>query len=144
MSSGTSAGFGRRFAALLYDWVLLAALLVAYTSGAVFLNHRAIEPESAGAWVYVYRAGLIGVIAGYYILNWTRSGQTLGMRAWHLRAVTAQGTTMGINASIMRFICGALAWAPAALGVLWLYLDPEHLALQDRLSHTRVVHLACS
>ena len=142
MTSGTSAGFGRRLAALLYDSVLLAALLVVFTSGAVFLNHRrAIEPATAGAWVYLYRAGLIGVIAGYYLLNWTRSGQTLGMRAWHLRAVTAAGKPLSLKAAALRFVCGVLAWAPAALGVLWLYLDPEHLALHDRLSNTRVVHL---
>jgi uncharacterized RDD family membrane protein YckC len=142
VTSGTSAGFGRRLAALLYDSVLLAALLVVFTSGAVFLNHRrAIEPATAGAWVYVYRAGLIGVIAGYYLLNWTRSGQTLGMRAWHLRAVTAAGKPLSLKAAALRFACGVLAWAPAALGVLWLYFDPERLALHDRLSNTRVVHL---
>ena len=142
MTSGTSAGFGRRLAALLYDSVLLAALLVVFTSGAVFLNHRrAIELATAGAWVYLYRAGLVGVIAGYYLLNWTRSGQTLGMRAWHLRAVTAAGKPLSLKAAALRFACGVLAWAPAALGVLWLYLDPERLALHDRLSNTRVVHL---
>lgn len=142
MTGGTSAGFGRRFAALLYDSVLLAALLVAYTSGAVFLNHRvAIEPATAGSWAYVYRAGLIGVIAGYYLLNWIRSGQTLGMRAWRLRAVTEAGKPMRLKNAALRFALGALAWAPAALGVLWLYFDPEHLALHDRLSRTRVVHL---
>jgi uncharacterized RDD family membrane protein YckC len=140
--SGTSAGFGRRLAALLYDAVLLAALLVVFTSGAVFLNHGvAVEPKTAGGWVYLYDAGLIGVIAGYYLLNWTRSGQTLGMRAWHLRAVTESGKPMGFRAAALRFVCGLLAWAPAALGVLWLYLDPEHVALHDRLSKTRVVHL---
>jgi len=140
--SGTSAGFGRRIAALLYDAVLLAALLVVFTSGAVFLNHRsAVAPETAGAWVYLYRAGLIGVVAGYYLLNWTRSGQTLGMRAWHLRAVTAAGTPLTLRDAAARFLFGALAWAPAGLGVLWLYFDPEHLAIHDRLSRTRVVHL---
>jgi hypothetical protein len=41
----------------------------------------------------------------------------------------------------LRFVFGVLAWAPAALGVLWLYIDPEHLALHDRLSKTRVVQL---
>jgi uncharacterized RDD family membrane protein YckC len=142
VTSGVSAGFGRRFAALLYDCVLLAALLVAYTSGAVFLNHRrAIEPDTAGIWVYVYRAGLIGVIASYYLLNWTRSGQTLGMRAWHLRAVTEAGKPMPWKAAVLRFVFGAVAWAPAALGVLWLYFDPDRAALHDRLSRTRVVHL---
>lgn len=126
----------------MYDSVLLAALLVIFTSGAVFLNHsRAIEPATAGAWIYVYRAGLIGVIAGYYVLNWIRSGQTLGMRAWHLRAVTESGRPLGLKAAALRCALAALAWAPAALGVLWLYVDPEHLALHDRLSKTRVIHL---
>jgi uncharacterized RDD family membrane protein YckC len=140
--SGTSAGFGRRFAALLYDSVLLAALLVVFTSGAVFLNHRvAVEPSTAGPWWYLYRVGLLGVVAAYYLVNWTRSGQTLGMRAWHLRAVSDSGQPLGLQAAAARFLLGVLAWAPAALGVLWLYADPEHIALHDRLSKTRVVHL---
>jgi uncharacterized RDD family membrane protein YckC len=140
--SGTSAGFGRRLGALLYDCVLLAALLVVFTSCAVFLNHRrAIEPATAGSWVYLYRAGLIGVIAGYYLLNWTRSGQTLGMRAWHLRAVSDSGMPLTWRAAALRCVWGAVAWTPAALGVLWLYVDPDHLALHDRLSKTRMLHL---
>lgn len=142
MTGGTSAGFGRRAAALLYDALLLAALLMIFTGGALFFTHgTAVVRETAGAWVYLYRAGLIGVIAGYYLLNWTRSGQTLGMRAWHLRAVTESGKPVGWKAAALRWVFGVLAWAPAALGVLWLYADPDHLALHDRWSKTRVVHL---
>jgi uncharacterized RDD family membrane protein YckC len=142
VASGTSAGFGRRLAALLYDAVLLAALLVIFTSGAVFLNHGvALERRTAGAWFYLYQAGLGSVVAGYYLVNWLRSGQTLGMRAWRLRAVTESGRPLGWKAAVLRLGLGVLAWAPAALGVLWLYADPEHLALHDRLSKTRVVHL---
>jgi uncharacterized RDD family membrane protein YckC len=140
--SGRSAGYGRRAAALLYDSVLIAALLLVFTSGAVFLNHRvAVEPTSAGAWTYVYRIGLVAVIAGYYLLNWIRSGQTLGMRAWHLRAVNDEGKTMTLAAAALRLIYGILAWGPASLGILWLYADREHLAIHDRLSRTRVLHL---
>ena len=140
--SGTSAGFGRRAAALVYDALLLAGLLMIFTGGALFFTHgAAVVRETAGAWVYLYRAGLIGVIAGYYLLNWTRSGQTLGMRAWHLRAVTESGKPVGWKAAALRLGVGVLAWAPAALGVLWLYADPDHLALHDRWSKTRVVHL---
>jgi uncharacterized RDD family membrane protein YckC len=142
VASGTSAGFGRRLAALLYDAVLLAALLVIFTSGAVFLNHGvALERRTAGAWFYLYQAGLIGVVAAYYLINWIRSGPTLGMRAWRLRTVTESGRPLGWKSAALRLSVGALAWAPAALGVLWLYADPEHLALHDRLSRTRVVHL---
>ncbi len=140
--SGTSAGFGRRAAALVYDSLLLAALLMVFTAVSLFFTHgAAVIPQTAGAWVYVYRAGLIAVIAGYYLLNWTRSGQTLGMRAWHLRAVTDAGQPMKLGAAALRFVFGILAWAPAGLGVLWLYADAEHLAIHDRWSRTRVVHL---
>jgi uncharacterized RDD family membrane protein YckC len=143
--SGASAGFGRRVAALVYDGFLLAALLMIFTGSALFFTHgAAIVPATAGPWVYVYRAGLVLVIAGYYALNWLRSGQTLGMRAWRIRTVSASGNPMTWKAAILRIAFGFLAWAPAALGVLWLYLDPERLALHDRLSKTRVIRLAGS
>jgi uncharacterized RDD family membrane protein YckC len=143
VTSGSNAGFGRRIAALVYDAFLLAALLMVFTGGALFFTHgAAIVPATAGAWTYVYRAGLALIIACYYIVNWLRSGQTLGMRAWRLRAVSDSGKPMTFRAAALRAIFGALAWAPAALGVLWLYLDPDHLALHDRVSKTRVVRLA--
>jgi len=63
------------------------------------------------------------------------------MRAWHLRAVSDSGEPLTLKAALLRLILGVLAWAPAALGVLWLYLDPEHLGIHDRLSKTRVVRL---
>lgn len=143
MISGTSAGFGRRLAAILYDSVLLGALLVIFTGTAVLLAHgRPLLGETVGAWVYLYRAGLAGMIAAYFILNWTHSGQTLGMRAWRLYAVDPDGKRLRLRAAALRFACAALAWAPAALGVLWLYLDPQRLALHDRVSGTRILHVA--
>lgn len=145
MSSGTNAGFARRFAALLYDSLLLLALLVIFTYGALFLTHgKELLYAAVGAWAYVYQAGLIGVIAAYYILNWIRSGQTLGMRAWRLRLVSDSGRPVALKFAVLRFVCGAFAWLPAALGVLWLYVDPEHVAVHDRLSRTRVLHLSRS
>ncbi len=142
MTGGFSAGFGRRFAALLYDALLLAALMVIFTTGLVMLFARAaILPETAGPWTYLYRTALLAIIVGYYLLNWTRSGQTLGMRAWHLRAVDEAGKRMSPRAACLRFLYGVIAWAPAGLGVFWLYVDSRHLALHDRWSRTRVIHL---
>ena len=141
---GVSAGFGRRLAALIYDGFLLAALLMTYTGAILLFTRRAVLPETYGAWVYLYRAGLIAVIAAYYVLNWTRSGQTLGMRAWRLRTLTDSGKRLQVGQAVVRFCWGLAAWLPFGLGVLWLYADPEHLALHDRLSRTRVVVLARS
>lgn len=141
MNSGVSAGFGRRFAALIYDGFLLIALLMIYTAVVLVFTRQAVLRETYGSRVYLYRAGLIGVIGAYYVLNWIRSGQTLGMRAWRLRAVSETGRRLNLGSAMLRFGCGFLAWPPAALGVLWLYLDAEHLAVHDRLSRTRVVKM---
>jgi len=140
--SGASAGFGRRFAALLYDAVVLLAPLIFFTWAAVFLaGGKALLPDEVGYWAYLYHAGLAAIVAAYFILNWVHSGQTVGMRAWRLHAVDAHGRPLTLRAASLRFVCALLAWAPAALGVLWLYVDAERLALQDRLSNTRVVYL---
>ena len=142
MTGGYSAGFFRRFAALIYDVLLLAALMLIFTTALVMLLARsAIVPETAGPWAYVYRGALLGIAVGYYVINWTRSGQTLGMRAWRLRAVDPQGKRMNMRAALLRAFCGLGAWLPAALGVLWLYVDSERLAIHDRWSRTRGVHL---
>lgn len=142
MTGGYSAGFVRRFAALIYDALLLAALMLIFTTVLVMLLARsAIVPETAGLWAYVYRGALLAIAVAYYVINWTRSGQTLGMRAWRLRAVDPQGKRMSLRAALLRAFCALGAWLPAALGVLWLYVDSEHLAIQDRWSRTRVVHL---
>jgi uncharacterized RDD family membrane protein YckC len=142
--SGTSAGFGRRFAALLYDGLLLAAVLMVYTLVVVLIHGGAVTEESGRVRWWAFRTGALLMIGAYYVLNWTRSGQTLGMRAWRLRTVTDTGKPLQPARAVVRFVWALIAWAPAGLGVLWLYVDPEHLALHDRLSRTRMVLLSRS
>jgi uncharacterized RDD family membrane protein YckC len=102
VTSGVSAGFGRRAAALIYDSLLLAALLMVFTAAAMFFTHgQPLLYETAGAWVYLYRAGLVAVIGAYYLINWMRSGQTLGMRAWHLRTVSDAGRPLTLKAALL-------------------------------------------
>ncbi len=142
MSSGEVAGFGRRLAALIYDALLVAALLMVYTGAVMFATHgHAVLEDTVGGWVYLYRCGLVAVVALYCVLNWVHSGQTLGMRAWRLHAVDLAGQRLRLPAALRRFAYAVLAWLPAALGVLWLYVDPEGLPLQDRLSRSRVLHV---
>ncbi len=144
MISGTSAGFGRRLAALLYDSLLIAALLTGYTLLAVLAHGGALTSDRSGLWWNLYCAGEVAIIGAYFVFNWMRSGQTLGMRAWGLKAVSDSGKPLEFAPALLRFVLGLAAWAPAALGVLWLYVDSEHLAMHDRLSKTRLVHLSGS
>jgi uncharacterized RDD family membrane protein YckC len=139
-AGSAGVGFGRRFAALIYDSFLLLALLMIYTAIALAFSpgHVAVTQE-IGPWWYVYRVGELAVIGGYYLLNWVHSGQTLGMRAWRIKVVQDDGRRMTLRAGLLRFAFGFIAWPPAALGVLWLYFDPYHAAIHDRLSKTRVI-----
>jgi uncharacterized RDD family membrane protein YckC len=143
VTSGSSAGFGRRFAALLYDSLLITALLMVYTAVAMLFTrgHSALLADTIGAWAYLYQAGLVLVIGAYFVFNWVHSGQTLGMRAWRLHAVDRDGQRLTVGPATRRFVCAVFAWIPAALGVLWLYVDRERLALHDRLSGTRILHV---
>jgi uncharacterized RDD family membrane protein YckC len=141
-SNGSDVGFGRRFAALLYDSFLLLALLMIYTGiSIVFTPGHVAVTQEMGDWWYLYRAGELAVIGGYYLLNWVHSGQTLGMRAWRIKVVLDDGRPVTKRAGLLRFTFGFIAWPPAALGVLWLYFDPYHAAIHDRLSKTRVIKI---
>ena len=140
----SSAGFGRRFAALIYDGFLLIAVLMPYTWIVVLIHGGAVTEASGRLTWWVFRSGALVIMAAYYVLNWTRSGQTLGMRAWRLRTLSESGKRLQVGQAVARFCWGLVAWAPFGLGVLWLYADPEHLAVQDRLSRTRVLVLARS
>ena len=141
--SVVSVGILRRVAALVYDSLLLVALLMVFTGASLFFTHgNAVIPQTAGAWEYLYRAGLALVIAAYFIGNWIHSGQTLGMRAWHIRVLGEHGERLTAVPACLRFVLAVAAWLPAGLGVLWMYLDPEHLAIHDRLAKTRLIRLA--
>jgi uncharacterized RDD family membrane protein YckC len=138
---GTSAGFGRRFAALIYDALLVLALLMLYTLIVALIHGGAVLEENGPVRWWAFRVGELAVIGAYCVINWVRSGQTLGMRAWRLHAVSDTGKRLAVPRAILRYLWALLAWAPAALGVLWLYLDPARLALHDRLSRTRMLHV---
>ncbi len=144
MTLASSAGFGRRFAALIYDGLLLIAVLMPYTWVVVLIHGGAVTQASGRLVWWAFRTGAFAITAGYFVLNWTRSGQTLGMRAWRLRTLSDAGRPLRVGQAVARFLWGLAAWAPFGLGVLWLYADPEHIAMHDRLSRTRVVVLSRS
>jgi hypothetical protein len=95
--------------------------------------------------VGMYRAGELALMGAYYVLNWTRSGQTLGMRAWRLRAVSDSGRPLKLALAPWpdSFGCGGLG-AGGARRAVALRSIPSTSRLHDRLSRTRVVVLSRS
>ncbi len=125
----------RRLAALTYDALALLGLLMCFTLLMVLVRGgRAIPPGTL--W---FELCLFGIAAGYFAGLWTRSGQTLGMRAWHIRLVAANGALVPWRRALLRFGAAWLSLLPAGLGYWWSLMDPQRRCWHDRLAGTRVV-----
>lgn len=133
-----AAGLLRRLAAIIYDALLIAALLMA--AAALVIALRGGEPPPTNAsWYSLYLASVPLI---FFTLSWSRGGQTLGMRSWRLRVVSATGDRVSMRQALIRFFAAALSWVPAGAGYLWQLIDRERLCWHDRLSGTRLIYEA--
>jgi len=128
----------RRLLAALYDAPAVFTLLLAGTALSLLVN-RGARLDANALSLSLYRAGLIGIWAAYYLIGWKRWGQSLGMRAWKLRVERTDGASLRWSDAFLRLAASLLAWLPLALGVIAAAWDPERRAWHDRLSNTRVV-----
>lgn len=69
----------------------------------------------------------------------SRLRATPGKRALGLRVAAVDGCEPGIGAVLLRFAAGALSWLSLNVGHALAALPPEHAALHDRISGTRVM-----
>ena len=136
----TRAGLLRRLGAMIYDGLLLLALLMVTTALFLpFTGGEAISPHGTPALEYAYRGVLVLVVVGFHGLFWTRRGQTLGMASWRLRVEREDGRLLGWGDTLRRLAWAVVSWLPLGLGYLWILADPQRRAWHDRLSGTRVV-----
>jgi uncharacterized RDD family membrane protein YckC len=135
-----NAGLLRRFAAILYDALLLLALWFLATVPFIAIEGgESIEPGSGPMYI-LYQLTLLGVAYGFYVGFWCSRGRTLGMQSWGLQLQTADGGLPSVRAATIRFFAAILSWLPLGLGFLWQLWDAEHLTWHDRLSKTRLVY----
>lgn len=130
----------RRSGALLYDGLLLLAVLMMATG--LFLpltGGEAISPRDHPLLEFVYRGVLVLLTIGFFGIFWTRRGQTLGMASWRLQLEREDGGPLTWGDTVRRLAAALLSWLPLGLGYLWILVDPERRAWHDRLSRTRVV-----
>lgn len=136
------AGLLRRLGALLYDSLLLLALMMIAT--ALFLpltGGEAVTPATHPVLEVAYRFVLVALLVAFYGYFWTRGGQTLGMAAWRLRVEREDRALLTWADALRRLAWAAVSLACAGAGLLWVVIDPQRRAWHDRLSRTRVVVL---
>lgn len=127
----------RRVAAMLYDSLLVTALLFLATIPFVAVRGgEAVEPGSSPA----YTLGLVIVVYLFFVGFWTSRGRTLGMQSWGLQLEDTEGRVPGPLKASIRFVAAIVSAVPFGLGFLWQLVDRDKLTWHDRLSGTRLVY----
>ena len=158
----TTPARSRRFASMMYEAVLLFA--VVFLSDYLFdtltqSTHGLMLRSTRQIWLFL----AIGV---YFLLCWTRSGQTLPMKAWHIRLIAVDGTVPSFGRLVIRFVLmwalpllgAATVWAiskltgwPSALALIVVapftvfiptWFSPQQQFLHDLLAGTRLTNVS--
>jgi len=142
MPSFTPAPLWLRLAAATYDlfplvalWMLTAGLCLLAVGGHVDLTHPPL------AWRVSLRLALLAVTAAYFVISWSRGGQTIGMRAWRLRVVSSEDAALTGARALARFGASLLSLIVLGIGFLWCLFEPERRGWHDLLVGSRVVRL---
>ncbi len=151
-------GVARRMAAFLYEGVLLFG--VVFVAGFVYSTltrqDHALRGQT-GLQIFVFV-----VLAIYFVTFWSRGGQTVAMRAWHVRLVMTNGASVTPWRALVRYLLAWLWFAPALLAAraaelhsaaqifmlmfvgvvafaLLAFLHPQRQFLHDVVCGTRLV-----
>lgn len=130
-----SAGLGRRLLALIYEGLLLAALLFLSSLPFVMIAHEADRAVARP----LFQLYLLAVAASYFVWQWRSSGQTLAMKTWHLRLVTRECARLTPRHAAIRFLFAVPGALLLGVGFLWALVDSEELFLHDRVAGTKIV-----
>lgn len=124
-----------RLAAILYDGLLVLALVFLGTLPLVVLN----AGEAIPAHTPWYRLWLLAIVGGYFVFFWVRGAETLGMKSWRIMIVSRDGAPVTVRRAMLRAGAALLSWLPCGAGFLWSLVDGDGLAWHDRLSGTKLV-----
>ena len=143
------AGLGRRLAAMFYDFLLCAALLMVTTlvykmvQMAIIGETRMRALTEAGALDGdpLLSTVLLFMLFGFFAKFWTHGGQTLGMQVWGIRVQNADGSAISLWQALLRFVVSIASWLCLGLGFLWSLVDKKKRAWHDMYSETQLVRI---
>lgn len=129
-----------RLLAILYDLLPVLGIVFAVAALTLLLcGGTPVQPNSPGAWLELLL--MLAACFGYFGLSWRRGGQTLGMRAWRLKLLRADGGVPGWQALAIRYVVAGVSLAACGLGFAWSLIDRERRSWHDRASGTVVLRM---
>lgn len=142
MSAPSPAALWLRLAAAAYDlfplialWMLTAGLCLLAAGGQVDVAHPSF------AWRLALRAALLAVTAAYFVVSWSRGGQTIGMRAWRLRVVSTDGDALPWPRALLRFAMALVSALALGFGFFWCLFRRDRRAWHDLIAGSRLLRI---
>lgn len=130
--AGLPCGLGRRVLAMIYDALVVVALLLLATALALLAGSGKV---TAGRDP-LFSLYLSTVWFLYFAWCWRRGGMTVGMRAWRIVLSSEDGSHVGWGQCAIRFLVAILSAACLLLGFLWALFDSSKRTWHDRASRT--------
>jgi len=129
------AGLGRRLLSLVYEALLVAALVLAGMIPFVLI---------AGDWTPAFKRPLsqlylVLLVGVYFVWQWVHGGQTLAMKTWRLKLVARDGRPLTLRVALRRYVFALAGVASGGIGLWWALLDRDRQFLHDRLAGTRII-----
>jgi len=116
---------------MVYEAVLLFA--VAFFAAWLFFFASGAQDATSGGLRHALQLFIAMVFAAYFLWCWLRGGQTLAMKAWHIRLVDVTP-----HKALIRLVLAGLL-VPTAVSIIWSLFDRDRQFLHDRLAGTRLV-----
>ena len=145
-----TAPLWRRFAAMGYDSLILLAISMAYGALVTAIGAQLSETSedfqpmfATGGSGELVTLGWLLTLAGFYIVFWRRSGQTVGMKAWRLQLVQADNPSCqpSLLRCSQRAAWGLLSLVMLGAGYWYRWFNASGQCLHDKLTHTQVIVL---
>ena len=111
--ASTAPGVARRLAAFVYEGVLLfgVVMIAGLLYSAVTQQRHALQGR-IGMMVFLFL-----VLGLYFTWFWSRGGQTVAMKAWHIRLLGADGQPVSQLRAAFRYVLSWLWFLPATAAV---------------------------
>lgn len=102
-------GLARRLACFVYEGVLLFGVVMI----AGYLYSSLTQQRHALQGTHGLQAFLFLVLGIYFVWFWSRGGQTVAMRAWHIRLLRVDGRPVTQLRALGRYVLSWLWFVPA-------------------------------
>jgi uncharacterized RDD family membrane protein YckC len=119
----------RRIAVMIYECLLLIALL-----GTATLVFIVIAGDATQGLKHHLLQFSLWLIAGFYfVISWTKVGQTLAMKTWKVKLLSTDGHVLSLDRAIYRYCLATLSLFLFGVGFIWAIFDRDGAYLHDRI-----------